>query len=234
MDELQQRVRSLDPLERRVAELERRLEAELDETRNRLIEAQDEHAARLEELARERDELAGAVEAARRALDEAAATAEVHAHEVGRELDDARARLTAAEAAAAAHERRAEELDRLRAEEHQRTEELLRARDSGEQRAEAAEAAAERHELRAREPERRCAELEEALVATTAADAPAATRHLLFVQAGARYELLERDGAPPARGDEVELDDMRFVVMKLGRSPLARDTRPCAYLQAAA
>ena len=63
---------------------------------------------------------------------------------------------------------------------------------------------------------------------------PQATRHLLFVQAGPGYELLEREGVPPVEGDEVELDEARFVVTKLGRSPLARDTRPCAYLQAAA
>ena len=94
--------------------------------------------------------------------------------------------------------------------------------------AEAAEAAAHVHELRLRE-------LEEALEALTsiAEEAPVATRHLLFVQAGARYELLEREGAPPVEGDEVELDEARFVVTKLGRSPLARDPRPCAYLHAA-
>ena len=47
-------------------------------------------------------------------------------------------------------------------------------------------------------------------------------------------ELLEREGAPPAQGAEIELGEARFVVTKLGRSPLARDTRPCAYLQTAA
>ena len=88
----------------------------------------------------------------------------------------------------------------------------------------AAVAASERHELRARELE--------AASAAEAAQAPQSTCHLLFVQTGARYELLERDGAPPAEGDEVELGEARFVVTKLGRSPFARDTRPCAYLHA--
>jgi hypothetical protein len=44
---------------------------------------------------------------------------------------------------------------------------------------------------------------------------------------------LERDGLPPAAGDEVELEEARFVVTKLGRSPFAHDERPCAYLHAA-
>ena len=100
-------------------------------------------------------------------------------------------------------------------------------REAAERRAEAAEAAAERNELRARE-------LEKAVEAAKPAEEPPATRHLLFVQAGARYELLEREGAPPAEGDEVELDEVRFLVTKLGRSPFARDPRPCAYPQAAA
>jgi hypothetical protein len=150
-------------------------------------------------------------------------------------------------------ERRAAELERQREEERERretveasareqvrrTEELSRARDGDERRAEAAEAQAERHELRVRELEQRCVELEETLAAADAVPdrdgtPAAASRHLLFVQAGAGYELLEREGAPPERGDAVELDETRFVVVKLGCSPIARDRRPCAYLQAAA
>jgi hypothetical protein len=111
-----------------------------------------------------------------------------------------------------------------------RTEELVRSRDAAARRAEAAEAASARHERRARELDEAAAQ---AAAAAEAAQAPAVTRHLLFVQAGARYELLERDGAPPVEGDEVELDEGRFVVTKLGRSPFARDPRPCAYLHAA-
>ena len=59
-------------------------------------------------------------------------------------------------------------------------------------------------------------------------------RHLLFVSKPSGYELLERDGEPPATGSEVELDEgARFTVSKLGPSPLPDDERPCAYLQAA-
>jgi hypothetical protein len=58
-------------------------------------------------------------------------------------------------------------------------------------------------------------------------------KHLLFVSKPSGYELLERDGEPPAPGTEVELDEgARFVVSKLGPSPLPDDARACAYLQA--
>jgi hypothetical protein len=58
-------------------------------------------------------------------------------------------------------------------------------------------------------------------------------KHLLFVSKPSGYELVERDGEPPALGSKVELgdDSVRFVVAKLGPSPLPQDDRPCAYLQ---
>ena len=46
------------------------------------------------------------------------------------------------------------------------------------------------------------------------------------------YELAERDGAAPALGSEVEEGDRRFLVTKVGASPLPGDERPCAYLTA--
>jgi hypothetical protein len=59
-------------------------------------------------------------------------------------------------------------------------------------------------------------------------------KYLLFVSKPSGYELLERDGEPPAPGAEVELEEgLRFRVSKLGPSPLPDDGRPCAYLQAA-
>lgn len=55
--------------------------------------------------------------------------------------------------------------------------------------------------------------------------------HLLFVWTPGGYRLVERDGEPPAVGDEVELDDERRErVTKLGPSPLPGDGRPCAFL----
>jgi hypothetical protein len=58
-------------------------------------------------------------------------------------------------------------------------------------------------------------------------------KHLLFVSKPSGYELTERDGEPPAVGDEVELADQRYRVVKIAPSPLPGDERPCAYLQAA-
>lgn len=61
-----------------------------------------------------------------------------------------------------------------------------------------------------------------------------ADTHLLFVSKPSGYELVERDGEPPAAGDAVELEEgARFTVAKVGPSPLPDDARPCAYLQAA-
>jgi chromosome segregation ATPase len=156
---------------------------------------------------------AGRLEELQREWDAASTKYERRIVELERRVTEAREQAEASEAA-------------LR-EQARRVQELVQARDKATRRAEAAEAASERHELRARE-------LEQAVEAASAAQAPQATQHLLFVQTGARYEVLERDGAPPVEGDEVELDEARFVVTKLGRSPYARDPRPCAYLQAAA
>jgi hypothetical protein len=59
-------------------------------------------------------------------------------------------------------------------------------------------------------------------------------KHLLFISKPTGYELVEREGEPPAVGSEVELDEGaggRFVVSKIAPSPLPQDDRPCAYLQ---
>jgi hypothetical protein len=57
-------------------------------------------------------------------------------------------------------------------------------------------------------------------------------RYLLFVSTPTGYELAERDGEPPAAGTEVSLDDDgRYIVSKVGASPLPGDDRRCAYLQ---
>lgn len=56
--------------------------------------------------------------------------------------------------------------------------------------------------------------------------------HLLFVPTPARYLLVERDGAPPEAGDELDLPDVkgRLVVAKVGRAPFPGEGRPCAFL----
>jgi hypothetical protein len=63
-----------------------------------------------------------------------------------------------------------------------------------------------------------------------APDAPSS--HLLFVPTPARYLLVERDGAPPEAGDELDLPDVggRLVVAKVGRAPFPGESRPCAFL----
>ena len=58
-------------------------------------------------------------------------------------------------------------------------------------------------------------------------------KHLLFVSKPSGYELVERDGEAPAPGADVELEEARFTVAKVGPSPLPDDGRPCAYLLAA-
>ena len=55
-------------------------------------------------------------------------------------------------------------------------------------------------------------------------------RHLLFVWKTSGYELHEREGEPPAVGSEVEVEDRRFTVTKVGVSPLPGDRRTCVFL----
>ena len=55
-------------------------------------------------------------------------------------------------------------------------------------------------------------------------------RHLLFLWRPTGYELVERDGEPPAVGTEVEVDGESTRVTKIGASPLPGDGRACAYL----
>jgi hypothetical protein len=54
--------------------------------------------------------------------------------------------------------------------------------------------------------------------------------HLLFVWKTSGYELREQEGDVPAPGSEVEWDDQRLLVTKVGPSPLPHDARLCAYL----
>ena len=53
--------------------------------------------------------------------------------------------------------------------------------------------------------------------------------YLLFVWTPAGYELREQDGEPPSVGDQVELDDKRLSITKVGVSPLPGDDRVCAF-----
>ena len=67
----------------------------------------------------------------------------------------------------------------------------------------------------------------------TVAEVPKqASAHLLFVPTPERYLLVEREGAPPARGEELQVFEVegRFTVTKVGRAPYPGELRPCAYL----
>ncbi len=66
------------------------------------------------------------------------------------------------------------------------------------------------------------------------ADVPAPDGHVLLIQLADRYELVERDGRPPADDAIVELPgigDETFVVDRLCRSPLPNDARSCVVLR---
>ena len=54
--------------------------------------------------------------------------------------------------------------------------------------------------------------------------------HLLFVPTAARYLMVERQGPPPAPGEELDLNEGTFLVGKLGRAPFPGEQRPCAFL----
>jgi hypothetical protein len=60
-----------------------------------------------------------------------------------------------------------------------------------------------------------------------------ADRHLLFISSSRGYELVERDGPPPAASGAVTVPERRgrFRVVKLASSPLPNDPRICAYLE---
>jgi hypothetical protein len=57
--------------------------------------------------------------------------------------------------------------------------------------------------------------------------------YLLFVPTPEGYQLLEREGGMPAILDEVSMpgEENVFCVIKVSRSPLPGDERPCAYLE---
>jgi hypothetical protein len=57
-------------------------------------------------------------------------------------------------------------------------------------------------------------------------------KYLLFVSRPTGYELRERQGDPPAVGDEVVDGELRLRVAKVAPSPLPADARLCAYAEA--
>jgi len=64
-------------------------------------------------------------------------------------------------------------------------------------------------------------------------DQQADERHLLFVSTSRGYQLVERDGPPPAAFADVTVPGHEgvFRVVKVAASPLPNDPRICAYVQ---
>jgi hypothetical protein len=128
------------------------------------------------------------------------------------QLEEQWAKLAAAEDALAERDRRLDELAEQHAREVAQLEEL-------------------NERLRAQVQELRIASGE------TEDDDPAVPdSHLVFVQLDERYELISRDGPPPAPSTPFflpDVDEGSFVVAGSRRSPLPGDGRPCVYVQRA-
>ncbi len=62
------------------------------------------------------------------------------------------------------------------------------------------------------------------------ASEPEPAFHLRLFPQPAGYALTESPGPPPRAGERVEVNDKRFCVARVGRSPLPDDARPCAFL----
>jgi hypothetical protein len=162
---------------------------------------------------------------------------------LGRELRDREARVVHLEQRSAELEGRTGELDererrlaagegeaRRRGEEIEARERSLRER---EDELHAREARLLADELGVRRRSEEVAAREAALAGQPVRPAaPQPERCLLFVPGADGYRLVSLDVTPPAAGESLEIDGERFSVLRLGRSPLPGDARPCVYLAA--
>jgi hypothetical protein len=87
------------------------------------------------------------------------------------------------------------------------------------------------HERAALVEQLRRARRELSLRPASAPEAEPASTHLVFLHGAAGYELHEREGPPPLLGARVEVGEGTAVVVKVGRSPLPLDRRPCAFVE---
>ena len=60
---------------------------------------------------------------------------------------------------------------------------------------------------------------------------PAASSWLAFVPSPQGYALLERPGPVPVRGQELDLDGVRYRVLREAPSPLPGDRRRCVHVE---
>jgi hypothetical protein len=197
----------------RIAELEQRL-GELDGAAARTIELEASLEAACEQAARNENETA--------ALDAARGTIAVQNAELARRIAELEAAAEHESAARAADvERMNEEASRRSAEAEQRIAEADRR---------IAELEAERVELlqTSRASENQTEDSETAAYADS-------TFHLLFVADHTGYQLIERDGPPPAPGTTFELSadngiPSTYVVSRVGSAPLPGARSACAYV----
>jgi hypothetical protein len=93
---------------------------------------------------------------------------------------------------------------------------------------------AERLIARIRKRDRRIAELTQSAETPSQPDAGASRGHLIYAQLADRYVLVERDGAPPEPDVILELPEIgegKWLVCRIGKSPLPNDARPCVFAQ---
>ena len=58
-------------------------------------------------------------------------------------------------------------------------------------------------------------------------------RHVVFVPVEGVSRLADMSGPTPEVGAYEDIDGVRFLVTRIGRSPLPADTRRCAFLEVA-
>jgi hypothetical protein len=69
---------------------------------------------------------------------------------------------------------------------------------------------------------------------TVSSSQDGAGTHVLFIWHSSGYQLLSREGRVPEAGTEITLNEHgggRYLVSKVGPSPLPGDTRRCAFLE---
>ena len=238
---------TVEERERSLQEALAQLRRELDEAHAALTAAEGTVEERERALREERDRLHSELDRSRETLTAAQTTADQRA----RDLDEVRDALDRRHAQAVrlterllrlrrVDEEQLSRIERLVADVRGCDEEIARLRLESEQgfqelgaRHDRARAQTRRFLERLRRRELELAEL----VANQ--DEPAAepevTSHLVFVELPDRYELVEREGPPPARNSTLELPelDWRLIVAGARRSPLPDDERPCVVAQRA-
>ena len=248
---------ALDKLEEQLAEREMRLAERAEEK----VRIDGEHDAALEQLRLERDELAGNLDELRGRLGETAAGHEAALARLEEQLVEREHRLAkrSDERASIEQEHRAaldelvlerntlaanfEELQGLMSDTTAAHETAFAKLE--EQLATRERVLADRTEEVARLTQEREAALEEleqervrAAEAAAALVVPDETMHVLLVPAFTGYMLLERTGPAPDAREVVEIGpgtwgEGRFVVSKIGPSPLPDGPKHCAFLEQA-